>query len=182
MRDVELIASAMRKCRRYASFFEWPNKQLKELGIVDELLTSLGSNGPQLSDARANSPDPPDCVCLDAAGNEVAVEVVELVSEEAVRRNARGEDVYRWWKPEDIRMALGALLSRKDAKSFHGGPYQDIVVLIFTDEPVLSAVEVREALAGVEFGPLRQVTLGFLMFSYMPSKGYEVIHLPLAHK
>jgi hypothetical protein len=177
VRDLERITLAMSKRRRYASFFEFPNKELKELGIVQQLLTSLATHGRQLNDPSPYHPDPPDCICSDARGNRVALELVELVSEEAVRRNAKGEEVYRWWEPSEIRAAIGDLLSRKDVKSFNGGPYADIAVVIFTDEPVLTADEARKALKGVEFGPFRQLTLAFLMFSYMPGKGYEVIPL-----
>jgi len=32
--------------RKYASFFEWPDKERKELGVVEELLRSLNSVSP----------------------------------------------------------------------------------------------------------------------------------------
>src|SRR5690606_35040917 len=132
--------------RKHASFFDWPDKRLKELGIVEELIEAVGAQGYVLADPHTHEPDPPDCVCSDAAGNLVALEVVELVSQDAVERNARGENVYRWWEPDDIRLAIESLLRRKDEKTFHGGPYADIAVVIHTDEPVLMADEVREAL------------------------------------
>ena len=107
----------------------------------------------------------------------MAFEVVELVSQEAVERNEKGEYVYRWWDPEDIRAKVGELLLHKDGKIFSGGPYANIAVVIHTDEPALIADDAREALAGVTFGPFRQLTRAYLMFSYMPGKGYEAIPL-----
>ena len=167
----------MKKPRKYASFYDWHDKQIKELGIVRELVKSLGAVGFPLRDPRIQEPDPPDCVCVDDAGRPVALEVVELVSQEAIERNERGECVYRWWDSEGIRAEVKQLLERKDGKAFNGGPYVEVAVLIHTDEPALTADVAREALAGVGFGPFKQLTRAFLMFSYMPGKGHEVLQL-----
>jgi hypothetical protein len=167
----------MKKPRKYAAFYDWHDKQTKELGIVRELVQALSAEGFPLRDPRIQEPDPPDCVCVDDAGQPIALEVVELVSQEAIERNERGEHVYRWWESEDIRAEVKQLLARKDGKTFNGGPYADVAVLIHTDEPALTADAGREALAGVEFGPFKQLTRAFLMFSYMPGKGHEVLHL-----
>ena len=177
MRELELVTAAMRKQRKYASFYEWPDKRIKEFGIVQELVQSLATQGFDLGDPQVHHSDPPDCVCEDGAGNLVALELVELVSQEAIERNEKGEHVYRWWEPADIRSEVAKLLARKDAKKFGGGPYSGIAVVIHTDEPALTADEAREALTGTVFGPFEQVTRAFLMFSYMPSKGHEVLQL-----
>jgi len=169
----------MKKQRKYASFYDWHDKPTKELGIVQELVLSLAAQGFELGDPRVQEPGPPDCVCTDDLGQLVALEVVELVSQEAIERNEKGEHVYRWWEPGDIRTEVTKLLTRKDAKTFNGGPYADIAVVIHTDEPALTADEARAALAGVEFGPFARLTRAFLMFSYMPGKGHEVLQLPV---
>jgi hypothetical protein len=177
MRELDLITAAMKKRRKYASFYEWPDKQIKELGIVQELLQSLAAQGFDLRDPQVHQPDPPDCVCTDGVGNRVALELVELVSQEAIEGNAKGENVYCWWEPGDIRAEVAKLLNRKDAKKFNGGPYSDIAVVIHTDEPALTADEAREALTACTFGPFTQVTRAFLLFSYRPGKGHEVLQL-----
>jgi hypothetical protein len=170
----------MKKHRTYASFYEWPEKRVKELGVANELVESLATHGIDYRDVRLHEPDPPDCVCVDGVGRSVALELVELVSRQAIEANQRGENVYRWWEPEDIRNEVSALLSRKDAKVFSGGPYAEIAVVIFTDEPALTADEARRALIGLTFGPFTQLTRAFLMFSYMPGKGHEVLQLSVA--
>jgi hypothetical protein len=180
IRNGEVVALITNKRRKYAAFYDWHDKQIKELGIVKDFVESVAAYGIQLKDPHLQEPDPPDCVCVDAAGKFVALEVVELVSQEAVERNEQGEKVYRWWEPDNIRGEIAKLLSRKDTKRFYGGPYADIGVLIHTDEPVLNANETRDALAGIAFGPFDQLTRAFLMFTYMPGKGREILQLSVA--
>lgn len=173
----EIIALALKDRRTYASFFEWPNKQIKELGIVQDFVEELSRHGLVWRDARVYQPDPPDCVCFDENGNIIALEVVELVSREAIERNHRGEDVLCIWTPQDIKRGIDSILSGKDRKAFNGGPYAEIAVVIHTDEPLMILEEARTALEGCTFGPFDKVTKAFLMFSYMPSNGYEILPL-----
>ena len=179
-RDIEQIAAALARRRKYAAFFEWPDKDVKELGIVRELVSSLESNaGYVLKEPRINRPDPPDCVCSNSAGESVALEVVELVSEEAVRLNAQGHEVYRDWRPGDLPAELSKLLATKDKKTFHGGPYSEIAVVVFTDELALTYADAAKELETIRFGRFDQIDRAFLMFSYVPGQGYPVIALSL---
>ena len=180
MREKEIIALALKDRRKYASFFEWPNKQVKELGIVQDFVEELSRHGLVWRDARVYQPDPPDCVCFDENGNIIALEVVELVSREAIERNQRGEDVLCIWTPQDIKSGIDSILSGKDRKTFNGGPYAEIAVVIHTDEPLMILEEVKDALAGFTFGPFDNVTKAFLTFSYMPGKGYQVLEIPVS--
>ena len=97
--DLKSALEILTKGRQYASFFEWPDKQIKELGVVRELLatlnntTNLGLHSPCIYE-----PDPPDCICKNSQGNDVAIEVTEVVCSEAARLNAKGQKVYRVWK------------------------------------------------------------------------------------
>src|SRR5215470_3071984 len=107
--------------KSYASFFEWHDRGQKELGVVEELVIALNrSTKLALREAREFSPDPPDCVCLDAAGEPVAIEVAEVVCEEAARRNAQGFHVYRHWRPGELAAHVSRELADKDSKVFHG--------------------------------------------------------------
>jgi hypothetical protein len=167
------------KGRQYASFFEWPDRQIKELGVVRELLTSLnnaanlGLHSPSIYDQ-----DPPDCNCKNREGNNVAIEVTEIVCSEAVRLNAQGQKVYRNWKSGELTTHIEHLLTEKDKKNYHGGPYVSIFACLFTDEPMLTVDFVKAELETVRFGPFSQLTSAFLLFSYDPtSKSYPVIPL-----
>lgn len=178
--DPDLI-ERLKRLRQYGSFFEWPDKSVKELGVVQQFIESVSARGWwMLSDPRPHTPDPPDCVALDAMGNAVALEVVELVSRKAIELTARGERVTCWWSAAGIREAVENLLRSKDCKRYSGGPYADIALVIHTDEPVLMPDDVRDALRGVSFGPFENLTKAYILFSYIPTKGYEVVEVSLA--
>ncbi|WP_310384306.1 hypothetical protein [Roseateles sp.] len=167
--------------RRYASFFEWPDKARKELGVVEELVKAL--NRDQFAGYGAPesfSPDPPDCICTNPLGEKVAFEVVEVVCEVAARMNAQGNDVFRNWVRGELTEHVSGLLAQKDSKTFHGGPYASVVVCLFTDEPLLTIDRLELELAGKLFGPYEQVDRAYLVVSYDPStKTYPVVELNL---
>jgi hypothetical protein len=165
--------------KTYASFFEWHDKGQKELGVVEELVVALNrAANLGLHSEREFSPDPPDCVCLNAAGQPVAVEVAEVVCEEAVRLNARGAQVYRQWRPGELAPHVARKLAEKDRKVYHGGPYRSIIACLFTDEPALTIEQAAAELSSEVFGPFRQLSAAYLLFSYQPStQSYPVVHL-----
>lgn len=163
------LLEKLRRVRKYASFFEWPDKKLKERDVVDYLLRSMELRGEaEYSEPTPSPDDPPDCVVFDRDGKLVAVEVTELVSAEAIRRNQRGDDVYRDWKPNEVTHEINSLLLKKDGKRFHGGPYTKKIGLIFTDEVIIQASqeEYAEYLAGQSFGPVEQIDEAYFLFSY----------------
>jgi hypothetical protein len=108
----------------------------------------------------------------------VAVEVAEVVCEEAARRTAQGEQVMRVWRSGELKTHVADLLTVKDGKSFHGGPYAEIVISLFTDEPMITLEQAKSELADTSFGPYKQLTSAFLVLSYDPStKSYPVVPL-----
>ncbi len=172
--------------RGYATHFEWPDKQIKELGVVKEWLRSMESRG----EAAYSNPisaldDPPDCVVLDRGGRKVAVEVTELVSREAIEINQgkRWEDhVYRDWRLNEVITKINDILQNKDGKTFKGGPYAKTILVIHTDEfrLLIDREEVYEGyLTSQSFGPVKQIDEAYLLFSYEPDVGYPYIRLPL---
>lgn len=149
--DIERLIDIATRTRKYASFFEWPEKERKELGVVEELVSSLNVSGLGLRNLRVQRPDPPDCVCDDPNGKPVAIEVAEIVCEDAARLNAQGHTVYRAWRPGDLAEKINARLAEKDAKIFHGGPFASVAVCLFTDEPALTVDFAKRELSSVTF-------------------------------
>jgi hypothetical protein len=167
--------------RKYAPFFEWFDRGVKELGVVSELLNSLNREGAVLSEPRLQVPDPPDCYCVGADGSAVAVEVTEVVCKEAARLKAQGQNVMRDWRPGELRQHVAEQLRDKDAKRFHGGPYSGIAVCLFTDEPMITLDQAHRELGIGSFGPFEQLTAAYLVMSYNPAtKDYPVIALNVA--
>jgi hypothetical protein len=146
-------------------------------------LESLNATGQvHLRSPQLYRPDPPDCVCVNVAGEAVAVEVVEAVCAQAARLTTQGESVVRVWREGELRMHIGHLLGEKDRKIYHGGPYTEVVVCVFTDEPLLTGERVLSELGDASFGPFKQLSSGFLVLSYDPAtKSYPVFPLRFRH-
>jgi hypothetical protein len=168
--------------KEYAPFFEWFDKGQKELGVVEELFESLNATKrTHLHMPRLYRPDPPDCVCENALGERVAIEVSEVVCERAAELTAQGHAVYRRWNHGELATHIARLLCAKDAKTFNGGPYAEIVTCLFTDEPAISSEYASSQLKGPQFGAFKQLTSGFLLLSYDPAtKSYPVVPLRFA--
>jgi N-methylhydantoinase A/oxoprolinase/acetone carboxylase beta subunit len=167
--------------KTYASFFEWHDKGRKELGVVEEMLEALNAHSSRrLHSPQEFTPDPPDCICFTGSGEMVAIEVAEIVCEEATRLNAQGSAVVRNWRPGELSAHIAAQLLNKDSKKFHGGPYLEIIACLFTDEPMITTAHARAELESQVFGPFAQLTEAYLLFSYDPgSQSYPVIRLAM---
>src|SRR5258705_2478552 len=143
------LRAAMKKVRPYASFFKWTNKVTEELGIARTLIDSAGGALP-LSDLLPGG-DPSDVECVRLDGARVAIEVTELTDEEAMSHNAPmmrktvGQDPLERMKQTKVRdwdkagflEAVEERLRAKDAVTLKGEPFEEYVVLLHTDEPML---------------------------------------------
>lgn len=180
-KDIERLKEIAARTRKYASFFEWPEKEGKELGVVEEMISGLNALGLGLHNFKVQRPDPPDCVCDAPDGRRVAIEVAEIVCEEAARLNAQGHNVFRAWRPGELAATINTRLAEKDGKTFHGGPFSEISVCLFTDEPALNFDSAKRELASTIFGPYTQIGAAYLLFSYDPgSKSYPLLPLRIA--
>lgn len=159
--------------RKYAGFWAWPDKRRKELGVVEELFEAMRWGGIQEYQSPENAPeDPPDCTMRAADGSLAAVEVTELVCQEAARRNHNGERIYRDWQPVEVLQQVKDRLQAKDAKVYRGGPYSKIVAIVYTDEPVLTYASHQNLFAAESFGPFAQIQEAYFLFSYDPNYNY----------
>jgi hypothetical protein len=179
---VEMVQDAVRKQRPYASFFYWPVRAIAEWGIANAFSESAASEaGFPLRELQARQPgdDPPDCEGIDAEGRHIGIEVTELVDGDAIARARRtGDNVWSTWDTPRIRAALDHLLTEKDSKTLHGGPYDEYLVLIHTDEPALTFEQIEAAVFGHSFPNLLQVQRAYILLSYDPlRRGYPYVKL-----
>ncbi len=177
------------RMRLYAPIREGGTKQQKELGALRDLLESMarGGDSPYL-DPRVWQDDPPDCIAETTCGALVAFEVTEFVSQEAIalsekarpgRKAAPKNDrmVYRGWDRAGFLERIAAILKEKDSKTFKGGPYAEMVVLIHTDEPLLLRHDCESWLSDRQFGPFQRLTSAYFLCPYEPHVGYPFVRV-----
>jgi len=181
---LELIKYNMTKCRKYASHFTWFDQRVEEKGVVRLLLESMEQAGDEvLHSLRTVRDDPPDCVAKDATGRDVAIEVTEIVDEDAIRYNQKGTRVIRDWKWEGVLEAIQDKIKDKDIKIFKGGPYSRIWLVIYTAEPDIISADFNPILQEHSFPPTDRIDEAFLLFSYNPStRSYPYIRLKISGK
>ncbi len=156
---------------------------MKQAGIMRDFLKAReAASLPSYASVEASVDDPPDFVAHGSRGERIAVELTELVSEEAIRRNLKAkhphEHVYRDWLPQDVITAIEARLREKDGKTYKGGPYDALVVVIHTDEPTVTAQPYVPTLTSRVFPMQVQLTEAYVLFSYDPTAGgYPLVKL-----
>lgn len=170
-----MLRAARLKARGYAGFFEWRlDRDLEELGVLQHFAEELSTDGAAFfinAKSRARPNDPPDCEAVDVQGRRIAFEITELVDEEAIKAFRAGHH-YDWaeWDEDKFICALNQLISIKDAKfsKLKGGPYLGgYILIIFTDEPMLSRNEVARHIVGKTF-PVIHLDRVFLILGYDP--------------
>jgi hypothetical protein len=92
-----LLHEAAEKDRGYASFSNWPDRDVKEVGWVSELFRSLQHvehKSYSRLRSRGQGNDPPDCEAIDSEGRTIGIEVTELVDQSAVEK-CNSERIYK---------------------------------------------------------------------------------------
>ncbi len=180
-----LLQEAVKKQRGYAAFFGWPDRPVMERGVVAELFSALNRDlGVSFSKLRSREPgqDPPDCEATDAAGALVGIEVTELVDESSIHE-ARKRNPYHWaeWSPDRVVTAIQERILSKGRACPKGGSYSRYLLVIHTDEPVVSQEFVERSVAGHVFTDAGIITEAWLLLSYDPgSQSYPYVRLSLA--
>jgi len=131
------LKQILQEQRKYASFFEWPDKQIKECGVVQSLLESMENQGVFRFAALKPGPHPnnaPDCVAEEVNGGTVAIEVTEFVSRKAIEMNQKGKNVYYYWKPDEVVNEVKNIIAKKDNVEYVGGPYSKVILVIHSRE------------------------------------------------
>lgn len=177
LKIVQQMRAARESSRGYADFFGWSlDRDIEEWGVVHSLLESMESERSLLFHnvkIRGRGNDPPDCEALDTKGRRVAIEVTELVDEVAIKR-AKSGAIYDWaeWDRTKFLTQIEKRLKQKNAK-FHnlqGAPYAGgYCLLVFTDEPDLTASKVRGYLQGFKFDGMQHIDSAILLLSYDPN-------------
>jgi hypothetical protein len=173
------LRDAAAKQRPWANFFWWHDrseegKALAECSAARDLFASLQQAGRGFySDPNPSGDQWPDCVAHRSDDAIVAVEVTELVDYRTLHARTPPQP----WATEKLRETIQNRISEKDGKSFHGGKYAEVILLIHTDEFYLHPTQTIALLRDQAFAlPHGNLTRVFILFSYWP----EVGHCPAA--
>jgi hypothetical protein len=173
---LSLMRAARQRSRGYADFFGWAvDRDIEELGVISSLAESMNANGGAFYSnlkVRGRPNDPPDCEGIDQNGARVAIEVTELVDGEAIRAFKEGR-IYDWadWSKEKFISALSDRIDVKDKRFpyLKEPPYDSgYIVVVHTDEPVLSRTAVQNYLEGHSFAKPTYLSRAILVLSYDP--------------
>jgi hypothetical protein len=181
--DLDTIREFIKHRRKYASDFEWfrAEKHLKEVGVVRCLLESF-SKGLfcEYRNLRPCEIDPPDCLANNVDGALVGFDVRELVDQEAIELNEKGEEVYRYWTDVEVIEEVAAILREKDSKNYATNPLAKLILVIPTAEPDLDHKHLITVLDSHFFDQTEQVEEAYLLFHYESAiKGHPYIQLKI---
>jgi hypothetical protein len=175
MSEISDILTTLKRLRKYASYFEWTDKQRKELGVVEELIKAMELSGEKRFHSPRYGPSAnhaPDCVAVNQNGELVAIEVCELVSGKAIQCNIGAKDakdmVYCDWLPEHVTEEVSKILIKKDNVNYIEGPYSNIVVVIHSDEMVVLHNTCADALESRIYEKPKVINEAYFLFSYDP--------------
>lgn len=168
------LKEAAQKSRGYADFFEWPDKGIKERGVVQSLFETIEKWDEKFFSelsTRGEGNDPPDCEAKDANDNRIGIEVTELVDSASIKNYINTKYVnWATWDSSKLVEAINERISTKDTpEKVKGGPYHGYFLVIHTDEPELSYSRVNDMLNNITFPPPLMITRAFLLISYDPN-------------
>jgi len=178
------VAESMRKARslprKHANFFNWHDKETKELAICSEFVQFLINEHGESFDSIDLGDDPPDCVAK-FEENEVAIEIVELVDQNAIEVQIRLNKEYSSqepWTTARMMKHLNKLIQQKDnpsEKQQLKKVYSRYIVLIHTDEPELMVGDFDRLFKKGAIQSTELVNEAYLLFSYDSAiKGYPL--------
>lgn len=181
--DDQLIRDIFVKIERRErgdNYFDWDNKPIKELGVAQILLESLVRQNIPFYAPQSSNLQPPDVIAEDSNGSPVGVEITELTDSKVVRQRLKNKIDWFDWTQEEFIEAIEAIIGHKDQRGFGGGPYAKKVLIIFTDEKMVTFQEYGQSIVEKTFPKTQQLTDIYLLFSYDPGLKYcPVIPLKL---
>ena len=189
----------------YASFYKGgaDDKVFEELHVARLVLSFCGFPADTPVLPHCDGFDPPDCSATLRDGTRIGVEVTELVdrnlrSDYAKRRKAElndgitpldafqrelcGRDAafpVKDWNGQSVADKLTSIISAKDRKlvSTKGGPYDRMIIAIFTDETMITPEVLGDAIACVSYIPVN-FHEAYVVISYCPKiQDYPVVRL-----
>lgn len=174
---VESLRRNDRLRRKHASFWNFHKKSSKELGLFSEIFKNFESDyGSKVIGWGLCEKDPPDVFADLVDGRKIGVEITELVNEAAIDAQIKNLILY----PKEL-LSFGydraceeirRIVEEKEEKlSLVLPSYDELVLLIHTDEFLLKPEQFQPTVATQSFKAGRVFQTVYLLFSYEPDKG-----------
>jgi hypothetical protein len=139
--------------RTHANFFNWHDKEIKEIGIGQDFFQKLEELTGEYLVGIKNAEDPPDVIIKTNSGRCIGVEITELVDRKAIEYQIKNDQRYAerivHWSRENTIQKITEIIENKD-KLCRSIPlhYDLLVLLIFTDEPRLTSDALNQYVEG----------------------------------
>jgi len=175
--DWDEVVAAMKKSReiprKYASYFQWHNREIMELGICKHLATFFHREGLGEVTAYKLGEDPPDCI-ITIDGQDVAVEITELVDSNAIKEQVKYNVAYpdgTEWNRDNLAEKINEILEKKDSPSNGDAlreKYPRYLLLIHVDEPELMHPDFERLFDVSLLNTTSLIDEAYIVFSYDP--------------
>lgn len=182
MNTQDYIRELLARRRNYATYFNLGlAREQDEVGVAADLLDSLSGEDripvcERSLAARPRGDDPPDCDALTPGGDKIAIEVTELVDGESICRQVRTGCAPPCEYSKELflaRLEERLVAKRRDRRELKGGPYGICILVIHTDEMLLTHEDCRNWLVGREVERREPWDRVYLLFSYSPRYAEE---------
>jgi hypothetical protein len=174
------MREALARVRPYAGLREWrEDRQRGELGVGEDFASAMMRQfGEEFRSMRSRErgDDPPDLEAVDSQNRRIAIEVTEIVDSAAIRHAGRNP-IYRHADWDEAKLAdyVGAALMRKGTIELKGGPYHELILVMFTGEYLLDFDRVSHWLSDSCFHRPTQISRAYVSLDYTPGHEYPLV-------
>jgi len=179
-----LIAERSKLKRTHASFFLAPRgfKVYEENDVALEFVRWLEGNGNESISSIDRGDDPPDIVLGLSDGRKFGLEVTELVNQAAIEADIRNDpsyddELFNWDKDSTRPRIEERIAAKQPAAANLKGSYDRYIVLLYTDELLLTSTELASFIEGHAWPTYEGIDASYVLGSYEPSNGYPVTEL-----
>lgn len=183
---LEKMREAIKARRGYADFFEWPDRQTKEVQICKITLETIGYIGK----VEPSKSDPPDVTFRkEGLSADIGIELTELVCQATI------ENWVKWnkgkvneypdsaiWTIERVMKGVISCIETKDKKLERVSGFLENWLIVHSDEMDIMSLVGKVEDRAKHCAPYSTVNIDrvFLVLSYDPRRnGYPVIEWPV---
>lgn len=171
--------------RTHASFFYAGRKYkgIAEEAIAEEFAPSFEKSYGVTVKKIVQGDDPPDIVFEADRGKRYGIELTELVNKAAITAKIKNDDALYSrellnWNQQNTCERIESLLNAKQLAAENvSGLYERYIVLIHTDETMLTSNQVSRYVSGHTWPQYSNIDDAYIICSYEPGNDYPVIAL-----